>query len=177
MRNFTDLLTGMNRIALSGQGQMERGFQDFVATYRRKLGPAVARADCSAIDLLRYCATRGFQRLLQSVFCFGGGIQIPTNTSCDGIGHLFSDVISGVCAVILSYLVAHRVRIYGSASGPLLEEIMESHTRLVDLTELSEDMLWDDIGIVAEEEYRLQLYASLGYNLAGERSTSPEIRN
>ena len=35
VRNFTDLLVELNRISLSEQGQMERGFLDFVTTYRR----------------------------------------------------------------------------------------------------------------------------------------------
>ena len=38
-------------------------------------------------------------------------------------------------------------------------------------------MLWDNIGIVAGEEYILQWYACLGYTIAGERSTCPEIGN
>ena len=53
VRNFTDLLVELNRISLSEQGQMGRGFLDFVATYRRESGPAGATADCAAIDLLR----------------------------------------------------------------------------------------------------------------------------
>ena len=98
---------------------------------------------------------------MQSIFCLGGGVQIPTNTSCDGIGPLSSDVTCEMCAIILSYVAAHRVRSYEIVSGPLLEEFLESHRRLVGLSDLSEDMLRDDIGIVAGEEHRLQLYASL----------------
>ena len=41
----------------------------------------------------------------------------------------------------------------------------------------TEGMLWDDVGIVAGEDYRLQLYASLGYDVTGERAASPEIGN
>ena len=63
--------------------------------------------------------------------------------------------MSNVCAVISGYLAASRVRSYGSVSGPLLEEVMESHRRLIDLAEITEEMLWDDIVIVAGEEYRL----------------------
>ena len=38
-------------------------------------------------------------------------------------------------------------------------------------------MLWDDIGIVAGEEYRLRSYSELGYSITGERAASPEIDN
>ena len=62
-------------------------------------------------------------------------------------------------------------------SGPLLEEVMELHRRAVDLNELTESMLWDDIGIVAGEEYRLRLYTELGYSITGERAAKPEIGN
>ena len=69
------------------------------------------------------------------------------------------------------------MRNYERVSGPLLEEVLEANRRQTDLAELSENMLWDDIGFVAGEEYRLQLYACLGYTIAGGRSTSPEIGN
>ena len=51
---------------------MERGILNFLTTYRRHAGPAGNTADCSAIDLLKFPATRGSQRLLKSVFCLGG---------------------------------------------------------------------------------------------------------
>ena len=79
--------------------------------------------------------------------------------------------------MVQGYLVANHIRSYGSVSGPLLEEIMESHRRVVDLNELTESMLWDDIGIVAGEEYRRRLYTELGYSITGERTASPEIGN
>ena len=148
VRNFSNFLVEMDRISLSEQGQTEHGFLDFLFTYRREAGPAGTTANFSATDLLRCCTTRGSQRLLHSVFCLGGNVQSSSTTPCDGIGHLSTDVTSGVCAVILSYLVAHRVRRYGSVTGPKLNETMETHRRLVDLSELSEDTLWDDIGIV-----------------------------
>ena len=45
---------------------------------------------------------------------------------------------------------------------PLLEEVIEANERVVNINELTEEMLWDDIGIVAGEEYRQSLYQRLG---------------
>ena len=165
--NGTDHLVEQNR--------MELGFVEFVTAFRREHRPAGANTEYSAVDLLSYCSNRGAQSLLQLVFCLGGGVQSTCNIICEGIWHLPSDVMSCVCAVIYSYLSANHVRSYGSVSGPLLQEVMESHRRVVDLPEITEGMLWDDVGIVAGEDYRLQLYASLGYDVTGERSVSPEI--
>ena len=117
------------------------------------------------VEMLQYSWTCGSQRLLQSVLRLVESVQCPTSAACDGIGRLSSDVTSRVCSVILSYLSAHRVCSYGTVSGP--KEILESHRRLVDLSDLSKGTLWDDIGIVAGEEYRLQLCSFVGYNLAG----------
>ena len=127
--------------------------------------------------MLRCCSSRSAQNLLQSVFCLEGGVQGSRNTCCDGIGHLTSDVTSGVCSVMLGFLAATYVRSNGSVRGPLLEEVRESQRRLIDVSELNEGMLWDDIGIVVGEGYRLQLYANLGYSITGERASSPEIGN
>ena len=175
IHNFTGLLAEMGRISLVEQGQMELGFLEYTTAFRREPRPAGATADCSAVDLLRYCSSRGAQSLLQFVFCLGGGVQDTSNATWEGIGHRSSDVMSCICAVISGYLSANHVRSYGSVSEPLLEEVMESHRRLVDLAEITEDTLWDDVGIVAGEDYRFQLYASLGYNVTGERTASPEI--
>ena len=123
MRNLTDLLVEMNRISYSEQGQMERGFLEFIANFRRDSRPAGTSVEFLAIDLLRCCSSRGAQNLLQSVLCLEGGVQSSRNTCCDGIGHLTSDVTSGVCSVILGYLAASHVRSYGSVSGLLLEEV------------------------------------------------------
>ena len=177
VRNFTDLLVEMNRISYSEQGQTERGFLEFIPNFRRDSKLAGNAVDYSAIDLLRCCSSRAAQNLLQSVLCLEGGVQSSCNTCCDEIGQLSSDVTSGVCSVILGYLAATHVRGYGSVSGPLLQGVRESQRRLIDLSEFNEGMLWDDIGIVVGEEYRLLLNANLGYSITGERASSPEINN
>ena len=175
IRVFTDLLVELGRISTAEQGAMERGFLDFVFNFRRGVESTESAANVSVVKLLRYCSTRGSQNLLRSIFCLDGGVPSCNSYLCDGIGQLSSELTEGVCAVIHGYFSASNIRGYGSVSGPLLEEIMEAHRRIIDLTDLSESMLWDDIGIVAGEEYRFQLYANLGYSVTGERAASPEI--
>ena len=177
IRVFTDLLVELGRISYAEQGHMERGFLEFVSDFRRVFGASGSSVNLSVIDLLRCCRNRGSQNLLRSIFCLDGRPQNSNSLLCGGIGHLSDEVTSGVCVVVQGYLVANHIRSYGSVSGPLLEEIMESHRRVVDLNELTESMLWDDIGIVAGEEYRLRLYTELGYSITGERAASPEIGN
>ena len=73
------------------------------------------------------------------------------------VGQLSSDVTTSVCSSILSFLRSHSVRNYESVSGPLLEEVCESFGRFTAMSELTENMLWDDVGVVATEEYRESL--------------------
>ena len=42
---------------------------------------------------------------------------------------------------------------------------------------ITEELLWDDIGVVANEDYRQHIYEQLGYDREGERAMSPEIGN
>ena len=177
IRVFTNLLVELGRISLAEQGHMERGFLEFVSDFRRFFGASGSNVNLSVIDLLRCCRNRGSQNLLRSIFCLDGGSQNSNSLLCDGIGRLSDEITSGVCAVVHGYLAANHIRSFGSVSGPLQEEVMESHRRAVDLNELTESMLWDDIGIVAGEEYRLRLFTELGYSITGERAASPEIGN
>ena len=75
----------------------------------------------------------------------------------------------------MSFLKAHRIRRYESVSGPFLEEIAESFGRFTTLSDVTDDMLWDDVGVVAAEDYRQSLYELLGFTEEGERAPSPEI--
>ena len=43
------------------------------------------------------------------------------------------------------------------------------------LAELTGDMLWDDVGVVAAEDYRQSHYDLIGFTVEGERAPSPEI--
>ena len=68
------------------------------------------------------------------------------------------------------------MRNYESVSGPLLDDVCESfRRRFTVLSELSEDMLRDDMGVVAAKDYRQSLYELIGFTVAGERAPSPEI--
>ena len=66
---------------------------------------------------------------------------------------------------------------YESVGGPLLDEVSEAIGRIVDLSDFTEVLLWDDIGIMANEDYRRHIYEQLGYEMNGERAMSPEIGN
>ena len=48
-------------------------------------------------------------------------------------------------------------------------------SRFTVLSEMTEDMLWDDVGVVADEAYRQDLYHLMGFTAEGERAPSPEI--
>ena len=91
------------------------------------------------------------------------------------VGQLPSDLTSSVCATILSYSKTHHFPNHESVSGPLLEEMVETNGWFADLTDFTEEMLWDDIGIVAGKEYRHSVYERVGYTIEGERARSPEI--
>ena len=91
------------------------------------------------------------------------------------VGYLSSDVTSSIGATIFSYLKTDHIRAYESVSGPLFDELVEASGRIVDLSEFTKALLWDDIGIVADEDYRQHVYEQLGYVRGGERSMSPEI--
>ena len=75
------------------------------------------------------------------------------------------------------FMKAHRIRLYESVEGPLLDEVSEAVGRITDLSDFTEELLWDDIGIVANEDYRRHIYEQLGYEVDGERAMSPEIGN
>ena len=60
-------------------------------------------------------------------------------------------------------------------AGPYWRKLSESFGRFTTLSDVSEDMLWDDVGVVAAEDYRQSLYELMGFTGEGERSPSPEI--
>ena len=107
--------------------------------------------------------------------CLSGSPFFPASLSCVSVGLLRRSVTSSVCASILSFLKAHCIRHSDSVSGPLLEEIGDAMSRFTVLSEMTEDMLWDDVGVVADEAYRQDLYHLMGFTAEGERAPSPEI--
>ena len=69
VHNFTGILVEMGRITLVDQNQMELGFLEFTAAFRRESRPAGTTVEYSSVDFLRYCSSCGAQNLLQLVFC------------------------------------------------------------------------------------------------------------
>ena len=144
---------------------------DFVAEYRGATPSTDALAASSITDLLPTCV-------------YYSCIATPTQerpiswrwaSSCVAVGELTCDVTSGICNRILRSLAKHGMRYLESVQGQLLDEVIKSNERLLDLAELNEELLWDDIGIVAGEDSRQSLYNRLGNNSDGERAVSPEI--
>ena len=129
------------------------------------------------LGLLRACVSEASVRFLRFLLCLCERPHFQLATKCIAVGQLSSDVTSGICASILRYLKALRVRNYESVSGLLLEEMVEASGRLVDIPGFIEEMLWDDIGMVGGEEYRAHLCERLGYIREGERSMSSQIGN
>ena len=86
--------------------------------------------------------------------CLSGSPVFPANLSCVSVGLLSGNATTSVCASILSFLKSHCVRRFESVSGPLLEEGCDAMSRFTVLWEMTEDMLWDEVGIVADEAYR-----------------------
>ena len=156
---------------------MDRSVTKFVSNYRALVGPSVVSTAGSEIDLLRACDSEASVRFLRFLLCLCESPQFLLETKCVEVGRLSDDVTSSVCATVLSYLKAHQLRVYESVGGPLLDEVTEAIGRIVDLSGFTEELLWDDIGVVANEDYRQHVYEQLGYDREGERAMSPEIGN
>ena len=107
--------------------------------------------------------------------CLNESPLLPLGTGCVEVGQLSSDVTTSVCSSILSFLKSHSVRNDESVSGLLLDEICEFFGRFTVLSEFTEDMLWDNVGVVAAEDYRQSLYQIIGFTAEAERAPSPEI--
>ena len=78
---------------------------------------------------------------------------------------------------MLSYLTSQNIRSIDSISGELLSETVDANKRLVELSDLTEESLWDDVGIVAGEEYREPLYTRLGFLRNNQHAESSGIGN
>ena len=129
----------------------------------------------SAVKILRACDSVSAQRLFRFLMCLNESPLFPLRTVCNRVGQLQSDITTSVCSSVLSFLKAHCIRTYESVSGPLLEELSEAFGQFTTLSDVSEDLLWDDVGVVAAEDYRQSLYELMGFTGEGERAPSPEI--
>ena len=175
VEQFTELLMDLWRINVSEKRRLDGSFRAFLANYRRDATDAAIDSCSSAVDILRACDTVHSQRLFRLLMCLSGSPLFPANLSCASVGLLSGNVTTSVCASILSFLKSHCVRRFESVSGPLLEEVCDAMSRFTVLSEMTEDMLWDDVGIVADEAYRQDLYRLMGFTEERERAPSPEI--
>ena len=175
VERFTGLLMDLGRIKAAEKKRMDRGFPLFLERYRRLVVDVSIEDAGSAVEIFRVCDSAPVRRLFRYLMCLNESPLLPMGASCLEVGQLSSDVTTSVCSSILSYLRSHSVRNFESVSGPILEEICESFGRFTVLSELSEDMLWDDVGVVAAEDYRASLYELMGFTMEGDRAASPEI--
>ena len=172
---FTELLMELRRVTAVEKRRMDRSFPVFLDNYRRIATGVTSDSASSAVEILRACDGVSAQRLFRFLMCLNESPLLPLRTPCGSVGHLRSDITTSVCSSVLSFLKAHRIRRYESVSGPFLEEIAESFGRFTTLSDVTDDMLWDDVGVVAAEDYRQSLYELLGFTEEGERAPSPEI--
>ena len=175
VERFTALLVDLKRIGPAEKTQMDGSFAAFVTNFRQSSIDVPVDSASVAVDILRACGKASCQRFFRYLMCLSEAPLFPLDVSCASVGGLSSDVTTSVCSSILSYLKTHSVRQFESVSGPLLEDIVESTSHFTDLSELSEEMLWDDVGVVADEEYRQSVYALIGFRATGERAASPEV--
>ena len=175
VEQFTVLLMELSRIGLVEKKRMDRSFARFLASFRQNAVETSVGSASASVEIMRACCSVSEQRLMRYLMCLGEPAVFPLNVSCVGVGELSSNVTTSVCSSILSYLQSHHVRHYDSVSGPFLEEIAESTGRVMALADLTEDTLWDDVGVVADEEYRQSLYDLMGFTVGGDRAPSPEI--
>ena len=175
VEQFTELLVDLRRISMSEKRRMDGSFRSFVTNFRREAIDVAVDSCSSAVDILRACDNVHSQRLFRFLMCLGGSPLFPASLSCAGVGQLRANVTTSVCASILSFLKTHCIRRFESVSGPLLEEVVDAIGRFTVLSELTEEMLWDDVGVVADEAYRQSLYELMGFTEEGERAPSPEV--
>ena len=157
----------LRRITALEKCSLDRSFPFSLANFRRLASSTTVHSSSSAVDILRACDTVPAQHVFHYLMCLNESPLFPLNTSCVIVSRLTSDMTTSVCASILSYLNAHCIRNFESVSGPLLEEVLESSGRFTALTDLTEEMLWADVGVVAIEDYRQSLYELMGYTLEG----------
>ena len=173
--HFTKLLLDLRRVTALEKSRMDRSFPSFLERFRNMASSVYINDACSAVEIFRVCNSVPMRQLFRYLMCLSESPLMPLSTGCVEVGQLSSDVTTSVCSSILSFLESHSVRNYESVRGPLLEEVCESFGRFTAMSELTENMLWDDVGVVATEEYRESLYDLIGYTAEGERAPSPEV--
>ena len=172
---FTDLLIGLRRVTAVEEKRLDRSFPVFLAKFRQITIDVTSDSASSVVKVLRACDSVPAQRLFRFLMCLNESPLFLLRTVCNQVGQLRSDITISVCSSVLSFLKVHCIRTYESVSGPSLEELSESFGQFMTLSDVSEDMLWDDVGVVAAKIYRQSLYELMGFTGEGERAPSPEI--
>ena len=149
---FTDLLVDLRRVTAVEKRRLGRSFPVFLAKLRQNTTDVTSDSASSAVKILRACDSVPAQRLFRALMCLNESPLFPLRTVCNHVGQLRSDITTSVCSSVLSFLKAHCIRTYESVSGPLLEELSEAIGRFTTQFDVSEDLLWDDVGVVAAEE-------------------------
>ena len=171
---FTDLLIGLRRVTAVEEKRLDRSFPVFLAKFRQITSDVTSDSASSVVKILRACDSVPAQRLFRFLMCLNESPLFLLRTVCNQVGQLRSNITTSVCSSVLSFLKVHCIRTYESVSGPSLEELSESFGRFTTLSDVSEDMLWDDVGVVAAKDYRQSLYELMGFTGEGERAPSPE---
>ena len=172
---LTESLVELRGFSLIEQSHMERGFLGFVSNYRRSETPSEISEGSAVTNFFRACPNTGSLQIIQIPSCLCGVPQIRNKITCMGSGNLSYDITSSVFSTVLKYLVSQNIRSIDSIIEELLPEIVEANKRLMDSSDLTEESLWDDVGIVSGEKYRESIYARLVFLRSNERAASPEV--
>ena len=175
VERFTELLMGLNRVTAVEKKRMDRSFSLLLERFRSLATSVSIDGAGSAVEIFRVCDSVLARQLFRYLMCLNESPLLPLGIGCVEVGQLSSDVTTSVCSSNLSFFKSHSVRNYESVSGPLLEEVCESFGRFTVLPELTEDMLWDEVGVIAAEDYRQSLCELIGFTAEGKRVPSPEI--
>ena len=157
----------LRRVTVVEKRRLDSSFPLFLANFRRIATGVTSDSASSSVEILRACDGVPAQRLFRYLMCLNESPLLPLRTVCGSVGYLRSDITTSVCSNVLSFLKAHCIRSYESVSGPLLKEIAESFGRFTTLSDVTEDMLWDDVGVVVAEDYRQSLYELMGFTEKG----------
>ena len=160
---LTDLLVDLRRVTAVKKKRLDRSFPVFLAKFRQITTDVTSDSASSAVKILRACDSVPAEPLFRFLMCLNESPLFPLRTVCNHVGQLRSDITTSVCSSVLSFLKAHCIRTYESVSGPIMEELSESFGRFTTPSDVSEDMLWDDVGVVAAEDHCQSLYDLMGF--------------
>ena len=86
-----------------------------------------------------------------------------------------SHEVSSMLQVIFSWRILDVIRSHDSFPEALNRESVDALTRAFDLTQLTVEEEWNEVGRVANDDYFESLLGRIGFDVDGERASSPEI--